>query len=51
MLLAALTPLARPTGAEDQRSGRSDAPTRWSNWPAARWRVAACPAPAGSARS
>ena len=47
-LLAALEPLARPSGANDARSVGSDAPMPSPNWPAAAWRAASSPRPAGS---
>jgi hypothetical protein len=47
MLLAALDPLARPTNADDTRSGGQRRADALAEWPAAPWRAASCPRPAG----
>ena len=46
-LLAALDPLARPTSADDARSGGQRGPMPWPSWPAGTWRAAGCPRAVG----
>ena len=49
-VLAALEPLARPAAPRTPAAAASGRPTPWWSWPAAPWRAAGCPRPAGSAR-